>query len=115
MGYCSDLLHLQGKRDGLDLEAVEHWMGHEVDPNHRDKFNMDKQYLLDQYRTAEKHLNIMSGKVGQSMDLQAELTRLLSNIETRRELASRQAFQQIIKEAVAQLVNNTMMSAEAEA
>jgi hypothetical protein len=55
------LLHLEGKKEGLDLEAVEHWMGHDVDPNHYDKFHMDTQYLLEQYRIAEKYLNIVSG------------------------------------------------------
>jgi hypothetical protein len=55
------LLHLQGKSDGLDLECVEYWMGHNTDPNHYDKFYNDKDYLLSQYRIAEKYLNIISG------------------------------------------------------
>jgi hypothetical protein len=55
------LLHLEGKGDGLDLEYVEHWMGHTTDPNGYDKFYMDKAKALKQYRIAEKHLNIVSG------------------------------------------------------
>ncbi len=55
------LLHLQRKKDGLDLQAVEFWMGHVTDPNHYDKFHMDKEYVLEQYRIAEKYLNIVSG------------------------------------------------------
>ncbi len=55
------LLHLEGKRDGLDLECCEYWMGHVTDPNHYDKFYNDKNYLLSQYRIAEKYLNIISG------------------------------------------------------
>jgi len=35
------LLHLQGKREGLDLECVDFWMGHVTDPNHYDKFFRD--------------------------------------------------------------------------
>ncbi|UCG54712.1 MAG: hypothetical protein JSV32_00385 [Dehalococcoidia bacterium] len=55
------LLHLEGRKDGLDLECVEFWMGHVTDPNQYDKFYMDKEYMLEQYRIAEKYLNIISG------------------------------------------------------
>ena len=55
------LLHLEGKRDGLDLDCVEYWMGHVTDPNRYDKFYRDKNYTLEQYHIAEKHLNIISG------------------------------------------------------
>ncbi|MGB6680215.1 MAG: hypothetical protein WBF08_02680, partial [Candidatus Bathyarchaeia archaeon] len=55
------LLHLQGKRDGLDLDCVDFWMGHTIDNNQYDKFYRDKNYSLEQYRIAEKHLNIISG------------------------------------------------------
>jgi len=55
------LLHLDGKRDGLDLECVEYWMGHVTDPNQYDKFYRDRNYTLSQYRIAEKYLNIVSG------------------------------------------------------
>lgn len=65
---CKTLLHLQGKREGLDLECVDFWMGHVTDPNHYDKFYRDKSYTLEQYSIAEKHLNITSGP--SSVDLQ---------------------------------------------
>jgi len=55
------LLHVEGKKDGLDQECVEFWMGHTTDPNQYDKFYRDKNYTLEQYRIAEKHLNIISG------------------------------------------------------
>jgi hypothetical protein len=55
------LLHLRGKLDGLDMDCVEFWMGHETDPNKYDKFYLDREYVLGQYRKAEKHLNILSG------------------------------------------------------
>ncbi len=35
-------------------------MGHDVDPNKYDKFYMDTEYVLAQYRIAEKYLNILS-------------------------------------------------------
>ncbi|MFC1507189.1 hypothetical protein ACFLQ6_09000 [Thermoproteota archaeon] len=55
------LLHLEGKKDSLDLDCVDYWMGHITDPNQYDKFYMDKAYTLEQYRIAEKYLNIISG------------------------------------------------------
>ena len=55
------LLHLQGKGEGLDMECVEFWLGHTTDPNHYDKFYLDKNYVREQYRLAEKYLNIISG------------------------------------------------------
>lgn len=55
------LLHLQGKKDGLDSDCVEFWMGHVTDPNKYDKFYLDKNYVLEHYRIAEKYLSIISG------------------------------------------------------
>ena len=55
------LLHLEAKKDGLDLECVDYWMGYVTDPNRYDKFYRDKNYTLEQYRIAEKYLNIISG------------------------------------------------------
>jgi hypothetical protein len=55
------LLHTKAKKDGLDMDCVEFWMGHEVDPNNYDKFYTDKEYVLKHYRIAEKYLNIISG------------------------------------------------------
>jgi hypothetical protein len=54
------LLH-KAKHEGLDLDCVEFWMGHTIDPNDYDQFYKDKEYLMKQYKIAEKHLNIISG------------------------------------------------------
>jgi len=68
------LLHLQGKKDGLDLECAEFWMGHVTDPNQYDKFYMDENYTLEQYRIAEKYLNIVSESAAASQ-LQEEMVK----------------------------------------
>lgn len=54
------LLHLEAKKDGFDMDAAEYFLGHVTDPNSYDKFYNDGKYLLEQYRIAEKHLNIVS-------------------------------------------------------
>ena len=35
-------------------------MGHEVDPLHYNKFYLDREYMIQQYRIAEPYLNITS-------------------------------------------------------
>jgi len=59
------LLHVEGLKDGLDLECIEFFMGHVTDPNEYDQFYTNRKYVLEQYRIAEPYLNIMSqhGKV----------------------------------------------------
>jgi hypothetical protein len=54
------LLHTKGKHDGLDDLAIEFFMGHEVDPLHYNKFYLDREYMIQQYRIAEPYLNIIS-------------------------------------------------------
>jgi len=54
------LLHTHGKADGLDQDCVELWLGHEIDPLHYNKFYLDREYVEQQYRLAEKFLNIIS-------------------------------------------------------
>jgi hypothetical protein len=56
-------LHTNAKREGLDLDCVHFMMGHtkNLDPNKYDRFYEDTNYGLEQYRIAEKYLNIMSG------------------------------------------------------
>lgn len=54
------LLHTKGKHDGLDELAIEFFMGHEVDPLHYNKFYLDREYMIQQYRIAEPYLNILS-------------------------------------------------------
>jgi hypothetical protein len=74
------LLHLQGKKNGLDLECVEFWMGYITDPNHYDKFYMDGDYVLKQYRIAEKYLNLISGTAS-SENHTAELEKRLTQYQ----------------------------------
>lgn len=61
------VLHLEGRKNGLDLDAVDFWMGHLPDRNQYDKFYTDRKYMLEQYRIAEKHLNIISGSQEQQL------------------------------------------------
>ncbi len=82
------LLHLQGKREGLDLECVDFWMGHVTDPNHYDKFFRDRGYTLEMYRIAEKYLNIVSGGIQTHTGNAKELIHeLIKDKENRRLLA----------------------------
>jgi len=81
------LLHLQGKRDGLDLECVEFWKGHVTDPNHYDKFYRDTDYTLKQYKIAEKYLNIMSGAVTVAPQDPEELEIILRNPRSLKKLS----------------------------
>jgi hypothetical protein len=57
------LLHVEGLKDGLDLQVIEFFMGHVTDPNEYDEFYNKKQYVLEQYKIAEKYLNILTGSV----------------------------------------------------
>jgi hypothetical protein len=54
----------------LDMDAVDFWMGHIPDKNRYDKFYMDKGYMLEQYRIAEKHLNILSSPGGSGVPIE---------------------------------------------
>ncbi|MEM4246464.1 MAG: hypothetical protein QW390_04120 [Candidatus Bathyarchaeia archaeon] len=62
------LLHIGAKGEGLDMACVEYRMGHRLraDPYGYDKFYADRGYMLQQYRIAERHLNIVSGAAAQS-------------------------------------------------
>jgi len=72
-------LHTAAKRQGLDMDAVDFWMGHKnKDPNAYDKFMDDEAYVLEQYRIAEPHLNILSQPA--TLALQ-EQTRRLEELE----------------------------------
>ena len=54
-------LHVAAKKQGLDMDCVDFWMGHENrDPNAYDKFMNDETYVFEQYKIAEPHLNIIS-------------------------------------------------------
>lgn len=77
------LLHLHDKKDGLDEVCVEYWMGHITDKNNYDKFYRDKTYTLEQYKIAEKHLNIISGfTASPSQDTEELAKQMVKNPET---------------------------------
>ena len=59
-GIAKTLLHINALKDGLDMDAVEFWLGHTVDPLGYDKFYNDTKYVRQQYFIAEKYLNIIS-------------------------------------------------------
>jgi hypothetical protein len=49
------------KKDGFDETCAEFWMGHKIDPLGYNKFTeLSPDYVLDNYRIAEKQLNIVS-------------------------------------------------------
>jgi len=49
------------KSNGLDETCVEFWMGHSIDPLNYNKFaELNPAYVEQNYRIAEKHLNILS-------------------------------------------------------
>lgn len=83
------LLHTKAKHDGLDELAVEFWMGHEVDPLHYNKFYLDRDYMLSQYKIAEPYLDIISHQpeelktvAQENVELRERLTRLEGQFET---------------------------------
>lgn len=52
----------KAKGEGFNTLSAEYWMGHKVDPLFYNKiWKLDPAYNLEQYRIAEKHLNIVSG------------------------------------------------------
>jgi hypothetical protein len=84
--------HTRGKKDGLDLECTEFWLGHTVDPLQYDKFYMDQDYMTEQYRIAEKHLNIISNPQISNADLkrrEQELRQLREKHDRLEELVQR--------------------------
>ena len=54
------VLHLKGKKDGIDMAWVDFALGHTVDKLGYDQFFKDEEYTLNQFRIAEKYLNIVS-------------------------------------------------------
>lgn len=55
-------LHVKGKPDGLDAQAIEYFMGHgsQLDQLGYDRFYENEEYMLNQYKIMEKHLNVLS-------------------------------------------------------
>lgn len=55
----------KAKADKFNVSSAEHWMGHMVDPLFYNKiWKLDPEYNLNQYKIAEKYLNILSRSVG---------------------------------------------------
>ena len=66
------------KKDGFDETCAEFWMGHRIDPLGYNKFTqLSPDYVFENYRIAEKHLNILSHAEHPDMDKWFE-----ENIET---------------------------------
>jgi len=66
------------KLDGLDETCVEFWMGHSVDPLNYNKFaELNPAYVEQNYRIAEKYLNILSTPL-ESEQIQQQEERIIS-------------------------------------
>ena len=53
---------LDGKGEAFNPLSAEFWMGHSVDPLYYNKiWQLDPEYNLTQYRTAERYLNVVGG------------------------------------------------------
>jgi hypothetical protein len=92
-------LHTNAKAHGLDIDCVDFWMGHESrDPNAYDKFMDDENYVLEQYKIAEPHLNIISQPA--TLALQEQTQKLESQAEKIKELEFQM---EIVNEAVKSL------------
>jgi len=82
-------LHIEAKKDGLDMDCIKFWMGHITDPNQYDKFNENRPYVLGQYRIAEKYLNIITGTQTLAKPSVEDLKQLLfKDPETRKDLTN---------------------------
>lgn len=56
----------KARKDGFNPLSAEYWMGHIVDPLFYNKiWKLDPEYNLNQYRIAEKYLNILSQPSGE--------------------------------------------------
>ncbi len=53
-------LQVKAKQDGLDMNCIRFLMGHVSEQNEYDRFYTDKEYVLSNYRIAEKYLNVLS-------------------------------------------------------
>jgi hypothetical protein len=61
---ASSLIH-RAKLQGFDLDVAEFMKGHvsKIDPNKYDKFYLDVDWVMEQYRIIEPYLNIITGKL----------------------------------------------------
>ena len=68
----------KAKGERFNTNSAEYWMGHVVDPLFYNKiWKLDSEYNLNQYRIAEKYLNILSGSSGTSELTPDQLVQLL--------------------------------------
>ena len=67
-------LHLKAKAENFDLDCAEFFMGHtsRLDPMKYDRFYDSEEYMLSQYRIAEKYLNVVSNPPAAALEEQAE-------------------------------------------
>jgi len=81
-------LHVAAKKQGLDMDCVDFWMGHKnKDSNLYDKFMKDPTYIFEQYKIAERNLNIISQPLALAL---GEQTQRLEELEAEnRELRER--------------------------
>jgi hypothetical protein len=73
---AKSLLHVQAKTDGFDMDCVEWFLGHVVDPLGYDKFHLNKEYVRKQYLIAEPYLNIISRQAETTQKQQAQEERI---------------------------------------
>jgi len=71
------------KDEGIDKDTVEFFLGHVTDPNNYDKFYKDSQYVTEQYRIAEKYLNLISGTAGSDQEKTKELETHTAELEAK--------------------------------
>lgn len=78
---------------GLASKCVEFWAGHEIDPlGYNQFYSIKPDYVLEQYRLAEPHLNIISNPQASSADLKKrdqELAEMRSQLKDVTELVQR--------------------------
>jgi hypothetical protein len=94
----------KAKGEGFNTLSAEYWMGHKVDPLFYNKiWKLDPAYNLEQYRIAEKYLNIVS-RIQVDKSNEKEVKRLRQDLE-QRDLIVMEAVQRLrnLEQAVAQL------------
>ena len=65
------------KRDGFDETCAEFFMGHRIDPLGYNKFTeLNPEYVLENYKIAEKHLNILTGNTTTDSEAQTRIKEL---------------------------------------
>jgi hypothetical protein len=88
---AKSLLHRKARPEGFDMDCIKFFMGHvkQIDPNTYDKFYTDTEYMEEQYKLAERWLNIVSNPSPNGNGNQEERIRALE--EQVRAMAMREA------------------------